>query len=51
MSTTLGTLMSMDNKRLKAQEMAVGGSGSGSGSGMKHWDSIAKQFPQGERKK
>lgn len=45
--------MSMDNKRLKAQEMAVGGSGSGSGSGsgMKHWDSIAKQFPQGERKK
>lgn len=41
--------MSMDKKRLKAQEMAVGGSGSGSG--MKHWDSIAKQFPQGERKK
>lgn len=45
--------MSMDNKRLKAQEMAVGGSGSGSGSGsgMKHWDSIAKQFTQGERER
>lgn len=39
--------MSMDNKRLKAQEMAVGGSGSG----MKHWDSIAKQFTQGERER